>query len=82
MRITKIERETAVRAARAFDLNMAGVDLLRSEGGPKVLEVNSSPGFEGIEGASGKNIVGLLYEAIEARARPVPIRKRKTKTES
>ncbi len=82
VRITKIERETAVRAARAFDLNMAGVDLLRSEGGPKVLEVNSSPGFEGIEGASGKNIVGLLYEAIEARARPVPIRKRKTKTES
>ena len=78
VRITKEERETAVRAARAFDLNMAGVDLLRSETGPKVLEVNSSPGFEGIETSTGKNIVGKLYEQIEARVRPVPIRRRKS----
>ncbi|MHA7827438.1 MAG: 30S ribosomal protein S6--L-glutamate ligase [Roseovarius sp.] len=78
VRITKQERETAIRAARAFDLNTAGVDLLRSEGGPKVLEVNSSPGFEGIEKSTGKNIVGRLYDQIESRVRPAPIRRRKT----
>ena len=78
VRITKEERDTAVRAAKAFDLNMAGVDLLRSEAGPKILEVNSSPGFEGIEGSTGKNIVGALYETIEARVRPAPVRRRKS----
>jgi len=66
-----------VRAARAFDLNMAGVDLLRSETGPKVLEVNSSPGFEGIEKSTSMNIVGKLYDQIEARVRPEPIKRRK-----
>jgi ribosomal protein S6--L-glutamate ligase len=81
IRITKAERDTAIRAARVFDLNMAGVDLLRSDSGPKVLEVNSSPGFEGIEGASGKNITGALYEMIETRARPVPVRRRKSGTD-
>ncbi len=79
VKISKLERETAIRAARVFDLNKAGVDLLRSEAGPKVLEVNSSPGFEGIETSTGKNIVGSLYEMIEARVRPTPIRRRKTR---
>lgn len=78
VRITREERETAIRAARAFDLNLAGVDLLRSETGPKVLEVNSSPGMEGIETSTGKNIVGLLYDQIESRVRPAPVRRRKT----
>ena len=76
VRITKQERDTAVRAARAFGLGKAGVDLLRSSGGPKVLEVNSSPGFEGIEKASGKDIVGKLYDEIELRVKPQPTRKR------
>jgi len=76
-RISKEERETAVRAARAFGLGKAGVDLLRSETGPKVLEVNSSPGFEGIEGATGKDIVGKVYDMIEARVKPKPVRKRR-----
>jgi len=80
VRITREERETAIRAARAFDLNLAGVDLLRSDGGPKVLEVNSSPGFEGIETSTGKNIVGQLYAHIESRVRPVPVRRRKPTT--
>ena len=78
VRISKIERDTAVRAARAFGLGMAGVDLLRSDAGPKVLEVNSSPGFEGIEKASGKDIVGKLYDEVEARVKPQPSRRRKT----
>lgn len=77
-RISKSEREVAVNAARAFGLNMAGVDLLRSEQGPKVLEVNSSPGFEGIEKASGKDIVGKIYDEIELRARPKPVPRRKS----
>ncbi|WP_163849613.1 30S ribosomal protein S6--L-glutamate ligase [Pseudooceanicola aestuarii] len=77
VRITKDERETALRAARAFGLNMAGVDLLRSDTGPKVLEVNSSPGFEGVEKATSKDIVGRLFDEIESRARPAPVRRRK-----
>ncbi|MDF1727633.1 MAG: 30S ribosomal protein S6--L-glutamate ligase [Sulfitobacter sp.] len=77
VRISKEERDTAVRAARAFGLGKAGVDLLRSESGPKVLEVNSSPGFEGIEGATGKDIVGKVYDEIEVRVRPRPVRRRK-----
>ncbi|QGX98666.1 30S ribosomal protein S6--L-glutamate ligase [Roseovarius faecimaris] len=80
VRITKAERETAIKAARVFGLNLAGVDLLRAEAGPKVLEVNSSPGLEGIENSTGKNIAGLLYEQIEAQVRPAPIRRRKTKS--
>lgn len=78
VRITREERETAVRAARAFGLNLAGVDLLRASSGPKVLEVNSSPGFEGIETSTGRNIVGKLYDQIETKVRPTPIRRRKT----
>jgi ribosomal protein S6--L-glutamate ligase len=77
VRITKEERDTAVRAARAFGLGTSGVDLLRSDTGPKVLEVNSSPGFEGIEGATGKDIVGKVYDMIELRVRPQPVRRRK-----
>lgn len=78
VRITRAERETSVRAARVFDLNMAGVDLLRAESGPKVLEVNSSPGLEGIETSTGKNIAGALYDMIEARVRPAPVRRRRS----
>ncbi|MFK7937958.1 MAG: 30S ribosomal protein S6--L-glutamate ligase [Roseovarius sp.] len=79
VRINKVERETAIKAAKVFGLNLAGVDLLRSDAGPKVLEVNSSPGLEGIETSTGKNIAGLLYDQIEARVRPVPIRRRKSR---
>lgn len=77
VRISKEERATAVRAAKAFGLNVAGVDLLRSETGPKVLEVNSSPGLEGIEKTSSKNIAGLIYSEIEDRVRPAPMRRLK-----
>lgn len=76
VKIVRAERATAVKAAKAFGLGVAGVDLLRSEDGPKVLEVNSSPGFEGIETATGKNIVGRLYDEIEEHAAPRPTRKK------
>jgi ribosomal protein S6--L-glutamate ligase len=51
-------------------LNVAGVDLLRSERGPLVMEVNSSPGLEGIESATGKDVAGMIVEFIEKNAKP------------
>jgi ribosomal protein S6--L-glutamate ligase len=65
IRITPEERSTAVRAARIMGLNVAGVDLLRSNHGPVVMEVNSSPGLEGIEGSTGKDIAGMIIASLE-----------------
>lgn len=65
IKISPEERRTAVQAAREMGLNVAGVDLLRSKKGPVVLEVNSSPGLEGIEKATGENIAGMIIEYIE-----------------
>jgi ribosomal protein S6--L-glutamate ligase len=65
IKLTPSERSTAVRAAKAHGLNVAGVDLLQSEEGPMVLEVNSSPGLEGIESVSGVDIADLIVEYIE-----------------
>lgn len=67
VRISPEERTMAVRAARIMGLNVAGVDLIRSNRGPLIMEVNSSPGLEGIEAASGKDIAGLIYDFIERR---------------
>ena len=69
IRITPEERSTAVRSAKIMGLNVAGVDLLRSNHGPVVMEVNSSPGLEGIEKATEKNVAGLIIEFIEKNAR-------------
>ena len=68
-RISPAERRTAVAAARAMGLNVAGIDLIRSNHGPLVLEVNSSPGLEGIEEASGIDVASLVVEFIERNAR-------------
>lgn len=70
VKLTKEERAIAVKAARVLGLSNAGVDLLRSANGPKVLEVNSSPGLEGIEKVTKKDIAGQLIEFIEKNARP------------
>jgi ribosomal protein S6--L-glutamate ligase len=69
-KITPEERSTAVRAASIMGLNVAGVDILRSNHGAVVMEVNSSPGLEGIETATGKDIAGMIIEFIERNARP------------
>jgi ribosomal protein S6--L-glutamate ligase len=74
-RLSKEERATAVNAAKAMGLNMCGVDILRSNSGPVVMEVNSSPGLEGIENSTGKDVAGLLIEFLEKNAKP-----NKTKT--
>lgn len=65
IRITPEERSTAIRAAKTMGLNVAGVDLLRSNHGPVVMEVNSSPGLEGIEAATGKDIADMQIQFIE-----------------
>jgi ribosomal protein S6--L-glutamate ligase len=70
IKITPEERSTAVRSARVMGLNVAGVDLLRSNHGPVVMEVNSSPGLEGIEKATGKDVAGMIIQFIEKNARP------------
>lgn len=68
IRITPEERSTAIRAAKAMGLRVAGVDLLRSNHGPVIMEVNSSPGLHGIELATGKDIAGLIIGHLERHA--------------
>ncbi len=69
-RLTSAERATAVKAAQTMGLNVAGVDLLRSAHGPLVMEVNSSPGLEGIENATEKDVAGMIIGYIEENAKP------------
>lgn len=69
------EVDTALRAARTMSLNVAGVDLLRSRRGPLVLEVNSSPGLEGIEAATGVDVAGQIVDYIVRRVRKRKARK-------
>jgi ribosomal protein S6--L-glutamate ligase len=76
VRLTPEERSTAVRAARKMGLNVSGVDLLRSNHGPVVMEVNSSPGLQGIEAATGKDVASLIIQFIEKNAKPYASRTR------
>ena len=70
VRLSPAERKTAVDAAKTMGLNCCGVDILRSNNGPVVMEVNSSPGLEGIESATKKNVAGMIIECIEKNAKP------------
>jgi ribosomal protein S6--L-glutamate ligase len=70
VKITPQERSTAVRAANIMGLNVCGVDLLRSNHGPVVMEVNSSPGLEGLEDATGVDVAGKIIEFLEKNAKP------------
>jgi ribosomal protein S6--L-glutamate ligase len=70
VKLTPEERSIAVRAARAVGLNVAGVDMLRSNHGPVVMEINSSPGLEGIEGASGLDVASKIIAFVEKNAAP------------
>lgn len=69
IKLTPEERSTAVRSARKMGLNVAGVDILRSNHGPVVMEVNSSPGLEGIENTTGRDIAGMMIEFLEKNAK-------------
>jgi len=76
VRLTPEERSTAARAASIMGLNLCGVDILRSNHGPVVMEVNSSPGLEGIENSTQKDVAGLVIEFIEKNAKPNKTRTR------
>ena len=80
IRLTPEERSTAVRAARSMGLNVCGVDLLRSNHGPVVMEVNSSPGLEGIESATEKDIAGMIIDFVAKKALETSGRKNRTST--
>jgi ribosomal protein S6--L-glutamate ligase len=67
VKITQEERRIAKQAVKAMGLNIAGVDILRSNEGPKVLEVNSSPGLQGIESINDINIASLIIDYVEKR---------------
>ncbi len=75
-KITPDERRTALKAARVMGLRVAGVDILRSSRGPLVMEVNSSPGLEGIETVTGMDVAGMIIEYIEKNAKPYSTRTR------
>jgi ribosomal protein S6--L-glutamate ligase len=65
VQVTQEEQDMAIRSARIMGLKVAGVDIIRSSSGPKVLEINSSPGLEGIETVTGEDIAGQMIECIE-----------------
>lgn len=68
VKLTEEEKKTAVKAAKAMGLNIAGVDMMRSSRGPLILEVNASPGFS-IEKVTGRNIAGAIIEYVELNAK-------------
>lgn len=70
IKLSPEERSTAIRSAKAMGLNFCGVDMLRANHGPVVMEVNSSPGLEGVENATGLDIAGKVIEYIEKNAKP------------
>lgn len=76
VKISPEERSTAVRAAKALGLNVCGVDMLRANHGAVIMEVNSSPGLEGVEKATGIDIAGKIIEFLEREAKPGKTRTR------
>jgi ribosomal protein S6--L-glutamate ligase len=76
IRISPEERSTAIRSAKAMGLNVCGVDMLRANHGPVVMEVNSSPGLEGVEKATGIDVAGKIIEYLETHAKPNKTRTR------
>ena len=70
IKISPEERSTAIRSAKAMGLNVCGVDMLRANHGPVVMEVNSSPGLEGVEKATGIDVAGKIIEYLETHAKP------------
>ena len=76
VKLSPEERTIAIAAAKTMGLKVAGVDLLRSNNGPLVLEINSSPGLEGIEQATQINIAGKIIQYIEKHAKPMGVNQR------
>jgi ribosomal protein S6--L-glutamate ligase len=74
IKITREERKLAIKAAKILNLTVAGVDIIRSNRGPLLLEVNSSPGLEGIENATGRDIAMAMISTIEKKLKYQPAR--------
>lgn len=72
IKLTEEERKTAIKAAKAMGLSVGGVDMVRSKRGPLVLEVNSSPGLQGIETFTGRNVAGKIIDYVEINAKRKP----------
>lgn len=70
--ITPEEETLAIKAARTMNLSIAGIDIIRSARGPLLLEVNSSPGLQGIEDATGRDVAAMMIQSIEKQLRPMP----------
>lgn len=79
IKLSREEKTTALKAAKSMGLAIAGVDMLQSKSGPMVLEVNSSPGLEGIENATGVDVAGKIVEYIERSAEKKRLPKDKVK---
>lgn len=77
IKLTKIEKEAAIGAAKALGLEIAGVDMLQSSRGPLILEVNSSPGFKGVESTTNIDVAGKIIEYIEKQAGKQKVKKDK-----
>lgn len=77
IKLTKIEKEAAIGAAKALGLDIAGVDMLQSSRGPLILEVNSSPGFKGVESTTHIDVAGKIIEYIEKHAGKQKLKKDK-----
>lgn len=69
VKLTDEERKVALRAAKSMGLSICGVDMMRSSRGPLILEVNSSPGLEGVESVTGRNVAEKIIEYIELNAK-------------
>jgi ribosomal protein S6--L-glutamate ligase len=80
VRLSPAERQTAIQAAKIMGLGVCGVDILRSNHGPVVMEVNSSPGLEGIEKASQKDVAGAIIEHLEKKVSSTSTSKSRTRT--
>jgi ribosomal protein S6--L-glutamate ligase len=79
VKVTPEERSIAVRASRTLGLNVAGVDILRSNHGPVVVEVNATPGLEGVETATGVDVAGRIIEFLERNATPINAKSRRAR---
>jgi len=77
VKLSRAEKVAAITAAKKIGLDVAGVDMLPSARGPLILEVNSSPGLEGIEGATKVDIAGKIFQYLEKNAGKKKIQKDK-----
>jgi ribosomal protein S6--L-glutamate ligase len=80
VKLDRHEKHAAIEAAKRMSLGVAGVDMLPSKRGPLIIEVNSSPGLEGIEGATKVDIAAKIYQFIEKNCKKKKVKKDRNKT--